>query len=257
MLGLALAGLLFLAPWVGPPGTFVKDYQTLIGALLSLGAAGATVWMIYKQIRSGEVARRKQQLDRLRAARAVLPFALTEIIQYARTSIDLLLPLLPKNDDRNAEPLPASGPINPPPLPDVLSTIKDCIEASDPEPADGLGKILEFLQIHHARLTDLCAKLNGRRPAGCVVAIDSYDIRSRVVDSLVLHSHTSDAFDFSRRRSNHIDYPPTLKTLSNSARICDVDDRYPTVTQLIEERAKTLEKEAGYDPTRASRSDAG
>lgn len=62
---------------------WVRDRETLVAALLALCAAGVSVLMISKQIRSAERVEEDRIHRRYRAARATTPLVLTKICDFA------------------------------------------------------------------------------------------------------------------------------------------------------------------------------
>lgn len=71
------------------------QWETLVAGLLALGAAVCTIRQIRSQIRLTSELAADQRLRRERAARAMLPLALSEFADYAVTCIKHLQALQP------------------------------------------------------------------------------------------------------------------------------------------------------------------
>jgi hypothetical protein len=237
LLGVAVTGLLVLFPLMSDYQDFLKNYQTLVGSILALLGALLTVLIIAIQIVQSQDADEQRRRDRLRAARSVLPFALSQISQYAEDCIEAILPLLPTNDQAEGFVNQPPNPVIAPKLPeDALPILKECIESSEPEAAKALSEIATMLQIRNSRFHALLIKIPEKIVSTMHISVlSSYDVRRRIIDFIELQAKTSKLFDYARGKSEHVDQTFTLQDITNAAFNCDVGDEYVTIWKLFNE----------------------
>jgi hypothetical protein len=140
------------------------QWETLVTGITALLAALLTIMFLNRQIRQTAILAKDQRQRQARSARAVLPFALSELEQYTRVCIKGLYDLRPYF--QSADPLDLSQ-INKclsawpsPRLPeDVLSVFKECVEFSDKAPALAASTLIGKLQVQKSRLTEYASRL--------------------------------------------------------------------------------------------------
>ena len=141
------------------------QWETLLTGVAALGAAGWTVVKIAAQIRLTEQLATDQRRRQARAARAVLPLALAELVEYAVTCINRLYDLRPYFGSNGSidpavsrEALSASW--SPPQLPaNVLDVLKECIQFVDDAAVTACTELIRHLQIQRARLSEHAGRL--------------------------------------------------------------------------------------------------
>jgi hypothetical protein len=236
LLGVAFLGLAALLPLLDHYDDFLNYYQTLLGSILALGGALLTVWIISAQIKQSHEVDERRRLVSLRAARAMLPFALTQITEYASESIEKIIGLLPDDDEENGTIKIPPTAILAPALPkEALPILRECIESAEAEPARRMAELVETLQVQNSRFHGLLDKLAGKGMYGLATsAADAYDVRRRIIDSLELYAMTDQIYDYARNRSDHVDPKLNLSLVLNAAINCNVDDDYVTVRKLLE-----------------------
>lgn len=128
----ALDGPLFL----GNDGRL--QWETLLTGLSAVVAAWFTIGHLKRQIRQTEDLAERAQRQRVKAARAMLSLALSQLTEYATSCIKRLYALwhffhTDGSLDRSRADLPA---LKLPPVPDdVLLLLKECVAVMDDDPA--------------------------------------------------------------------------------------------------------------------------
>jgi hypothetical protein len=151
----------------------VKDWQTLISALLALGAAWWTIQTIKGQI-SAEAQRHIQTSTRKAlAARAQMPDALSQLCRFTEGCMSFL-------DGRN-EGLPDKAT-------DAINILKSTIEFIDTQPAGKVFELVSFYQVHNARL------YSGREHR-------SPEIADRMYDTALLRFYVDRLYDYARNET--------------------------------------------------------
>jgi hypothetical protein len=143
---------------------FVDHWQTLIAGTAALLAALVTVCVLVTQIRQTGKLASDQRLRRARAARAVLPLALSELADYSTGCIKGLRNLRPYfRSDGSLDQSLASEAASAWRFPDVpesaLSILKECIEFIDDAPAKAAAELIRHLQIQRTRLAENISRL--------------------------------------------------------------------------------------------------
>jgi hypothetical protein len=154
---------------------FVDHWQTLITGIAALLAAPVTIVVLNCQIRQTRELANDQRQRQERAARAVLPLAVSELQQHARACIRGLYELRPyfqpsgSLDQEKVNKCLETWPS--PPLPeDVLSVLKEWIQFSDNAPAEAASTLIHRLQVQKSRLAEYAARirLNHSLPLGTI-----------------------------------------------------------------------------------------
>lgn len=234
LLGAAGIGLLVMFPMLESYIDFIKNYQSLIGALLALGGALLTVIIIAIQIQSAQQAEVQRKHDKLRAAKAVLPLALAEISEYAKTNLQILLPLLPLLDDKDGIPQYPSSQLQFVDIPTgTLQILRDCIEASGAENGEALSELPAKMQIFSSRSQSLSAKMFHRIEEIHRSILDTFQIRRMIMDFLHLYVLAGKYYDYGRGKTNYILNSVRYNDMINGALNCELFDQYPTLMKVI------------------------
>lgn len=115
---------------------WLKDWQTLVSALIALVAAIATIYFMHRQTRFDRDRHRDLVNRKMLAARARMPDALSELSSYIRDCCKHLI---------EGEPKPE------PPVA-AVSTLKDVIEFIDNHEATKTFELVSWYQVQRARL---------------------------------------------------------------------------------------------------------
>ncbi|WP_234837407.1 hypothetical protein [Sinorhizobium meliloti] len=114
----------------------ISEWQTLISAVLALGAALWTVREMRKQTRGDETRHQNELLRKRLAARAQMADALSEMSGYVRESCRYLV----SGEDKPTAPVGATN------------TLKTVIEHIDTREAEKTFDLVSWYQVQHARL---------------------------------------------------------------------------------------------------------
>jgi len=231
-----------------PGGTrcaFVKffyDWQQLLGGFFAVGAAVAAWVAIHRQVNQAERQEHERNRRKRDAARAMLPLALSGIVDYARNCTDRLL-LAYKNRQDNAitkvewhAPVVPSG---------AIADLRTMVEASE-TPAEGrlVARILWRLQIQASRLRSLSIDLN---PTSDSTIVTANSIEQFLVDTIEICALASAMFPFARGET---EYPPIqdpdLSNMFNAQMALGIHDGlYPKVDQRLERQYGEKKGETG------------
>ena len=162
--------------------------------------AWLTIAKLKEQIRQTEQLAADQRQRRARAARAMLPLALSELAEYATTCIRKLRDLRPcflsngSLDRTKSHELLASWTV-PQFGYKVLSILKECIEFVDDEPGEAIAILIRHLQVHNTRLQEDLSTLrlsNGRHSLSFAI------IEQDIIDAAEIYARASALIPFSR-----------------------------------------------------------
>jgi hypothetical protein len=173
------------------------QWEILLSGAAALGGAGWTVSKIRDQITQTDRIADDRRKRRERAARAMLPLALSELTQYATACIKRLYDLRPyfhDNGSLNQAQIAKSPPAwTSPRLPEnVLSLLKECVEFIDDAPAQAVADLIRHIQIQNYRLIDYISRLQLHRSIGWA------DIDQAIRDAAEVSARALCLFPFSR-----------------------------------------------------------
>ncbi len=136
-------------------GTFrwLYDYQTLIALIGAWWAASA----VHAQMRQTDIAAKRSRESRKQALRAVLPFTLGALSDYANTCTTVLLFLF-EQLDRQVLPPKVKIPEFPALPVEAIKSVADFVEVAEEVERSFLRVMLASLQIQNARLIGLQAE---------------------------------------------------------------------------------------------------
>jgi hypothetical protein len=182
-------------PW-HPALTFwdtIEPWQSLMGAMVALCAAGIAVWNTTRSLRNAEKLELQRRLQKKVSLRAVLPLALSEISGYAITNGETLSGLY--NACVNGVlvhaglSVPTFGGVPS----DVIAAFANFIEYSDNLDVQLLVRLLRRIQVHQARTRSLADNI--RRQHGSTGA---YQIQLLMIDCAAIYAGAAVAFDYAR-----------------------------------------------------------
>lgn len=136
--------------------TLVREYQTLLGALLALIGAIATVWVVRQQIYQAKQEFESREIQRQRGATALLPSALSELCRHSRAATDRLWQVYQtllgsKNPELGTE---FDHKVMRVSL-DHLSIVRENIECTAPADREALLALLETYRVFDARWSSI------------------------------------------------------------------------------------------------------
>ncbi|MGO7266132.1 hypothetical protein [Rhizobium johnstonii] len=153
----------------------LSEWQTLIGAVLALGAALWTVREMRKQTRGDETRHTNELLRKKLAARAQMPDALSELSEYVRASCRYLV------SDEARPTAQIAG----------TSTLKAVIEHIDTKEAEKTFDLVSWYQVQHSRL------MGSKSPK----AIETAEM---LYDAALLQTKIDRLFDYARNEEEEV-----------------------------------------------------
>jgi hypothetical protein len=173
---------------------------------------------IRDQIKQAADFERNRHIRDERAARVVLPMALSEVSQYAIDCIKLLLPFAPIT----GEGPQIEGGMTAPRIPDgILEPIQASARFADTNIAEEIGELVAWLQVQHSRLERLSQLVAGR-PGKKMWNAEAI---GAIMDAAELHARCGKLFPYSRRSSpdTNLTFQGQLQTALFIAGIVAVD----------------------------------
>lgn len=177
------------------------QWETLLTGAVALGAAWGTIRAVRDQIRQSDKQAQDRRDRQARAARAVLPLALAELVHYARACLTWLKTVRDASGTEQSVDCVAVARAavlsEVPSLPDpALPVLKDCIAAADGEAVDALIALSQFIQIQHSRFSDLVAQCRSPSVHKLLARVHFDD---RMIDAAVLGARCGSLMFYARR----------------------------------------------------------
>lgn len=220
---------------LGLHATFVdwlKEWSTLLTGFMALVAALITVVYIQRQIeqtRAQESERRERQHY---AARATLPAALADLVEYADAALVAL----------KAVPLPTGSctrirvaggwacPTQPRVPSEAVAVLKACIETAELGPREEMAKLLAHLQICNTRLKGLFEDLSLDRRI-----VTTNNMHHYLGDFLELYLRSDRMIRYARSEEPEITINITLGDMTTRAIHSDLE-HYPGLSEALAKR---------------------
>jgi hypothetical protein len=215
------------------PIGFLDHWQTLAAGMLALVGAWWTVKGIRRQIEQAEKLETQRNIREGRAARAVLPLALSKLVQYSTDCINLFNHCLMANLN-TVHQIPQG--LTAPRIPEgILEQLQACARFGDAEIASQIWELLAWLQIQHSRLGSLVHRIDGHDKKTMILGAEIFD---SILDAVELNVKCSNLFPYSRGsqpRINQSFQDQLESTLFTSVGIVVVDS--PALPEFIKIRA--------------------
>lgn len=175
---------------------FLRDgrlqWETLIGSVLALVAAGVTVLAMVWQ--AHEQRRRKRM-----AAFTALPLTLSELYDYNNKCLDLLSDIFGCYNNNLINCQCAQNAITRTPLSELpsgtVTVLRDCTEFADEDEAEALAALMGTLQVRNARMQSVIRSIGG---AGGLSTNSIYNIRAYIVNSAEIDARLGKLLQLSR-----------------------------------------------------------
>lgn len=180
---------------------FIHHWQTLIAGLLALIGAGATVYMMRKQIRAMTQESRDLRERKLLAARAVMPADLSEICAYTERCAALIDEALHYYDEHREPPPNLKAPTLPERVPANLQSL---IEQFDDGNAHAVADLISCYQVQRARLQGALRDWSGDNNRRAVMVFTLENIEHPLIETIHLRILANSMFDFARRNTGTI-----------------------------------------------------
>ncbi len=217
----------------------IYDYQTLIVGIFAVLSALVTGGLLWRQINQQQKHRDDERDRRLRSARAMLPHALSGLIDYTEQCIELGKKLYhdAKADevagnveDRNAPTVPTIDP-------SIMSVVRDCLEQADEAAADALIHLFRNLQVQKARLHNRVHAYYGPHREDIVRMPDIYGACERIIDAAEIHAEVEALFEYARFNAEAPEPINALERASLLLHFKYIDEvGYPELAKIIEGR---------------------
>lgn len=190
-------------------------FQSLIAAAVTLLIGGISIFLVYRHqeyIQDKDIDERRRQL---RASRAGLTLALSELTDYAEKMYRAFSDLVAQFDDHDrlpdaytmpAFPLISDGPLN---------IINDCIVLADEEDAIPLSHLISFAQIQKSRSQGRIESIANSSISGRNTTQE--DLLHDTLDAAILYAATIRCFAYARNETVHIHPFPPLDGLGGRA----------------------------------------
>lgn len=211
----------------------LREWQTLATGMVALISVIIPVFWVQLQIdqsRAQEADRRERQHY---AARATMPVALSEIIEYAEQALIALKAVPSPAEGRLLIDMPVTW--STPALPNIpsnaIEVLKTCIESAEHGSRAQIAKLLEHLQICNSRLHGLF----NDEIASDHKSVTSHNMHAYFADFLELQLRCDRMFKYARRERMEIDYRPALQDLSTHAIFLDLE-HYPGFQDALKKR---------------------
>ena len=213
---------------------WLQEFQTLLTGFMALGGAIITVVWIQRQIdqaHTQEADRRERQHF---AARATMPAALAELVDYAEDALEALRKI-PEPTAAIAILHPPTGWV-PPPLPrvpnDAVAVLRTCIETADLGPRQEIASLLAHLQICNSRLYGL---FNDEFVANSRLVITQRDMHTHFADFVELHLRSDRMIKYARGEEKEIENPTCLSSIMTRAIFANLEN-YPGFKEALAQR---------------------
>ncbi len=242
---LLLAISVLLTVWLGILGplpfdvsNWIDQWQNLVAAAAAIVAAAVAYISAMKQIAQNGEQERNRRSRKHASVRAMLPLALSQIIEYAQDSALTLNGLIPLCV---SERFPPMSPTNGLPLPlphDTLNVLSEFIEYSDEIDVSLVETMVAWIQIHDSRVRSLV--LDNADPAS-TTSILRINIENYVIDAAAVYAAAEALFNYGRRRetqpptSTSIDWESVRGALKNM-RLWD--HNHPRLYQILDRRER-------------------
>ncbi|MDB5437843.1 MAG: hypothetical protein JWM33_270 [Caulobacteraceae bacterium] len=178
--------------------TAAYDWQTLIGAIVAVAAALIAMWAVRKQLRHSDRQEQHRLGARDRAVRAIMPWALSAVVDYADRTAGALMSLHDAQREwQKAQTGIETQPAKPrlevtAPPPDLLPVFERLIEATQSAAVtERLADIVAEMQVLEARLRD-----DGKM---------TLNPKGLILGALGLRAAATTLFQFARREKSEPD----------------------------------------------------
>jgi hypothetical protein len=205
----------------------LKAWQDLAAGGLALLAAAGVATVV-------EVRERTRLSRQHRAARAVLPLALSGVVAFAETSIAGLMELITHASGSRVRGLPEGRLYQAPEIdPALIEPLRDAISTVKPSVGKRLAQLLAEMQVVQSNLSGLAVDLAIGETT--VTSVEDFIYRA-----LLIRARSDELFEYARAETERapLSYP-SAKTLVSALNIMGFDrDRSPRLYLLAETRAE-------------------
>jgi hypothetical protein len=217
---------------------WVYEYQTLLAGSLAFVGAGIGAWFLNRQIGQADRHERHRIERKREAARAMLPLALSSILQYATESADAAKTLLDQCEDQALQPNPNLKVPAMPRLPtEALGALKEMIEFSTANETAVIAKIATVIQYQFSRLSSVISDA-GSSPSGNIHIILAINLENYILDAAEIYARVELLFNFGRRRTDSIAGSVTWGQVRVAVSLMRFHEyKYPSIYETIDRRS--------------------
>jgi len=236
LLAFLICALLFYFRLFG--NSFDIYAQTLITALATAATGYLAVRGIREQIQENIEAEKQRRYESLRAARATLPIALSDVIRISRKMQKAIFSGKLASVERDFASLNS---------PNLFETLTKCIQYSDQQSGDRLSQLIRYIQVLQARYEEKYFKgaIPPHEMNWFLVGTNRIDY---AIGWAVLDAICTSAFGYARGSKSQIPDRIELKAVYGAfitAQIMPED--YPRLVETIESRWKSRRLEMKFD----------
>lgn len=198
----------------------IDHWQALVAGEIAIVAALVTVAGVFLQSRC-------DRLRKSRAARALMPAALSSVSDYTMKSVQWLraakLPatIIEADIETAQKVLPG-----PPPEPEarIFDILKDCVEHADAKPAQAIANLLSAMQIFRSRVWDIGDRITNPHNYSSVRALMGREADARIIDAINLRAMTDRLFPFARMETNKAPEPLDLNAVATAFKVSGLNE---------------------------------
>jgi len=234
----AFLGTTIVGAWLASLGPLpfdvwdaIKHWQTLIGASVAVAAACIAYWNTTRSLRQAAELEQHRRQRKHEALRAVLPLALSELLDYAQRSAHALDGLLSRCQGQALQRMTASADLAQP-LPEAaLKMLEEFIEYSDTVDVTVLLETIAWVQIFDDRVQSLVAA--NRNPSSTRIIVQ-IEIEGYVIDAASIYAGAVSIFDYARRRSQQLPGDLSWQAVIDALMAMDFRDHtHPDLFKII------------------------
>jgi hypothetical protein len=171
----------------------LDKWQTLVAGGLALIGAMWTVYYIHRQIKQVDDLEKARRSREELAARAVLPLALSQLVQYANECLQLIKDHSMQPENLHRPPLGENIEL-PTVQRDIIGTLQACVRYGDDNVVAQISTLLATLQVQQARLRDLISR-RAQWPNRRIPRVQALDV---MIDAAEVHAKASALFEYGR-----------------------------------------------------------
>ena len=213
----------------------LKAWQTLVAGLLAIAAAGLGGLFVLYQTDANKRQEDAKQTRNHAAARAVLPLALSALVEHADKAATELEKLR-----ATATGVRIMGPtgsifLAPQVDPKVIRMLQDVIEDASDIVADRISNVISDVQVQDARLRSLSKTLLKSTRS----IFTTYDLDGYILDSAVIYARGSALFEYARRETDDVPASfPSEEEIVTALNLLGFDDfTHPDLYKMAKARA--------------------
>lgn len=215
----------------------LEKWQTLVGAGIALLAAVIAVWNTTRSLQDARELEQNRRVRKHAAVRALLPLALSQVLDYANRSAWSLNGLITSCQNNVLPAMTASARVVQPIPKETLNGLAEFIEYSDTIDVRVIKSTVALIQIHDARVREL-VEANSNPAGGRIVRQE--EIERGIVNAASIYAGAASVFEYARRRQDHIPQDISWDAVRRALRnMLFWEDEHPRLEGLVVDREGT------------------